>query len=141
MSFRHKAIVRFAHVDAAGIVFYPRYFELLNAGVEEWFASMGRDFRALHLHDRIGTPTVDLKCQFISPARLGDALAIILTVEKMGRSSCHYAFRIECEGQMRLEGRAVLVCLDLDTMKSRAWPGDIAAAMQSGVSDRDDGMA
>ncbi|CPO21707.1 4-hydroxybenzoyl CoA thioesterase [Bordetella pertussis] len=28
--------VRFRHCDPAGIVFYPRYFEMINDFVEEW---------------------------------------------------------------------------------------------------------
>ena len=30
--------VRFQHTDPAGIVFYPRYFEMINQVIEDWFA-------------------------------------------------------------------------------------------------------
>ena len=30
-------IVRFEHCDAAGIIFYPRFFALVNETVEDWF--------------------------------------------------------------------------------------------------------
>jgi len=41
--------VRFQHCDPAGIVFYPRYFEMINATVEEWFAQrLGVPFETLH---------------------------------------------------------------------------------------------
>ena len=33
--------IRFRHCDAAGIVFYPRYFEMMNDLVEDWFAELG----------------------------------------------------------------------------------------------------
>ena len=40
--------VRFRHCDPAGIVFYPRYFEMINDFVEEWFdKGMGLPFHAL----------------------------------------------------------------------------------------------
>ena len=39
--------VRFRHCDPAGIVFYPRYFEMINDFVEEWFdKGMGLPFHA-----------------------------------------------------------------------------------------------
>ena len=37
-------VVRFEHCDAAGIMFYPRFFALVNEMVEEWFAEPGPPF-------------------------------------------------------------------------------------------------
>ena len=49
MPFETITKVRFAHIDGASIVFYPRYFEMLNAAVEDWFAlELGVDFRSMH---------------------------------------------------------------------------------------------
>ena len=36
-AFRTAYLVRFAHCDPAGIGFYPRYFDLFNSAVEDWF--------------------------------------------------------------------------------------------------------
>jgi 4-hydroxybenzoyl-CoA thioesterase len=30
--------IRFQHTDPAGIVFYPRYFEILGQIIEDWFS-------------------------------------------------------------------------------------------------------
>ena len=30
--------VRFSHCDPAGIVYFPRYFDMINGVVEDWFA-------------------------------------------------------------------------------------------------------
>ena len=35
--FTKQEKVRFQHVDYAGIVFYPRFLEMLNCLVEDWF--------------------------------------------------------------------------------------------------------
>ena len=35
--YRSTVLVRFADCDPAGIVFYPRYMEMFNALVEDWF--------------------------------------------------------------------------------------------------------
>lgn len=133
MAFVHHEMVRFAHVDAAGIVFYPRFFEMLNAAVEDWFAALGRDFRALHLEDRIGTPTVRLETEFLAPAMLGDQLEITLTPVKLGNSSCTYRFVFTCAGTERLKGEGVLVCMDLDAKRSRPWPEAIAGSLRAGL--------
>ncbi|MCX9148746.1 acyl-CoA thioesterase [Erythrobacter sp. WG] len=133
MAFVHTTKVRFAHVDAAGIVFYPRFFEMLNAAVEDWFAMLGRDFRALHLEDRIGTPTVRLETEFLAPAMLGDELAITLVPAKIGTSSCTYRFVFAGAGTERLKGEGVLVCMDLEAQRSRPWPEAIAASLRAAL--------
>jgi len=134
MAFVHTTKVRFAHVDAAGIVFYPRFFEMLNAAVEDWFALLGRDFRALHLEDRIGTPTVRLETEFLAPAMLGDELEITLVLAKLGTCSCTYRFVFTSAGTERLKGEGVLVCMDLEGKRSRPWPEAIAASLRAALA-------
>ena len=47
-AFTTERRVRFADCDAAGIVFFPRYFEMLNALVEDWFTQgLGVDYAQL----------------------------------------------------------------------------------------------
>ena len=40
--FQTQIEVRFADCDPAGIVFYPRYFEMFNGLVDVWFRRTGR---------------------------------------------------------------------------------------------------
>ncbi|MEG1266654.1 MAG: acyl-CoA thioesterase, partial [Myroides sp.] len=52
--------IRFRHTDFAGIVFYPRFLEMLNDLVEDWFdEALDRPFSKIH--ETNGIPTVDLK--------------------------------------------------------------------------------
>lgn len=130
MSFVLEMPVRFAHIDAAGIVFYPRYFEMLNATVEEWFAARtGCGFAELHLERRLGVPTLKLDSDFVAPSRLGDLLAIELIVDRVGRSSCPVQYRITSGGETRVVASAVLVCMNLDTGRSEPWPDDLRAGI------------
>jgi 4-hydroxybenzoyl-CoA thioesterase len=126
MSFVKQAVVRFAHVDAAGIVFYPRYFEMVNAALEDFFAqAIGVDFRVLHVDRRIGVPTVKLDSEFMAPSRLGDVLDIAITVERVGGSSATLRYDFSCAGTARLVVRCVIVCMDLKSAKSTPWPAEI----------------
>lgn len=126
MTFISQQPVRFAHIDAAGIVFYPRYFEMLNVAVEEYFArEIGVDFAVMHLDRHIGVPTVKLEAEFASPSRLGDLLDFRLDVARVGRSSLELAVQVRCGEDVRFNGRAVLVCMDLDSGRPLAWPADM----------------
>ncbi len=129
MSFSTQVRVRFNHCDPAGIVFYPRYFEMLNASVEDWFASFGRDFRSLHIERRIGTPTVKIETVFNAPSWLWDDLTITLTPTKVGASSCVISFAITCTGERRVAGNFTLVCISLESHRSMPWPDDIRSGL------------
>jgi 4-hydroxybenzoyl-CoA thioesterase len=131
MSFTTTTKVRFAHVDAAGIVFYPRYFEMLNGAIEDWFAHMGLDFGRMHLEEHIGVPTVKLDVTFLTPSGLGDLLTITLTPREIGRSSCALTALFSGEGRERLRAEVVLVCMDLKAQRSTPWPEALREQMTS----------
>lgn len=101
--------IRFKHVDYAGIVFYPRFLEMLNDLVEDWFEeALDRPFSKIH--ETNGIPTVDLKVQFKKAARIGEVLTKRLWVIKLGGASMTCGFRFEDEnGLSCLEGEVTLV--------------------------------
>jgi 4-hydroxybenzoyl-CoA thioesterase len=101
--------IRFQHVDYAGIVFYPRFLEMLNCLVEDWFEeALGRPFS--QMHETNGIPTVDLKVQFKKAARLGEILTKKLWVKNLGGASilCGFSFE-DAQGAVFLEGEVTLV--------------------------------
>lgn len=122
--------VRFGDCDAAGIVFYPRYFEMLNRVVEDWFAGpLGRSFRVLHLEQNFSVPTVRFEVDFRKASRMEDVLDFALEVEKLGRTSCKLRVQVRCGDELRLEVRQSIVFVDQSTMKPTPWPADLRAAM------------
>ncbi len=136
MSFSVQVPVRFAHVDPAGIVFYPRYFELMNGAVEDWIADVsGSTFLDLHRDRRIGLPTVRLETDFVAPSRLGDLLDIAIAVERLGSSSCAVRYLISCRGEVRVRASGVLVCMDLDAARAVPWPDDLRAGLASVMTE------
>lgn len=108
-TFTKQERVRFQHVDYAGIVFYPRFLEMLNGLVEDWFEeALDRPFSKMH--ETNGIPTVDLKVQFKNAARLGDWLTKELWVTRLGSSSMTCGFRFtHSDGSVCLEGEVTLV--------------------------------
>ena len=76
---RHTTVVpvRWGDVDAAGIVFYPRFFEWYDLGCEALFAALGLPWPELFpKHGIVGVPIVESGSRFASPARYGDTLEI-----------------------------------------------------------------
>ena len=129
--FRNTVRVRFKHCDTAGIVFYPRYFEMLNDFIEDWFAD-GLDwpFDAMHLAGHAGVPTAELQCRFTAPSRLGELLTRELRVTHIGRTSFAIDTRFGGpDGNTRLTVAQRLVCVDTQTMTPTPLPDRVRTAM------------
>jgi len=125
--------VRFRHCDPAGIVFYPRYFEMINDFVEEWFdKGMGLPFHALHVDRHIGTPMASVTCDFSAPSRWHEQLCQTLQVQRIGGASFKALVRFEGpDGQLRLSATLTIGTGDLRTMKSMPLPDDLRERMQA----------
>jgi 4-hydroxybenzoyl-CoA thioesterase len=109
MIFTKQEKIRFKHIDYAGIVFYPRFLEMLNDLVEDWFEeALDRPFSKMH--ETNGIPTVDLKVQFKNAARIGETLSKKLWVAELKSSSivCRFQFTNQ-EDKTVLEGEVTLV--------------------------------
>jgi 4-hydroxybenzoyl-CoA thioesterase len=123
--------IRFGDCDAAGIVFYPRYFEMLNRTVEDWFSGpLGRSFKWLHVDEKVGVPTARFEVDFKKASRLEEVLEFRLGVERLGRSSCLLRIQAWCGDELRLDVRQTIVFVDLAAMKPQSWPADLRARMQ-----------
>ena len=122
--------VRFADCDAAGIVFFPRYFEMLNGVVEDWFAGpLGASFRELHVNREVSVPTAAVEARFLAPSRLEDDLTFSLTVTRLGGASCALRHVIDCAGQRRFEATQTIVYVG-PSMKPEPWPEPLRARIQ-----------
>jgi len=129
-------LVRFADCDPAGIVFFPRYCEMLNTCIEDWFTfGLGIPYAGLIGERRTGVPTARLECDFRAPSRHGETLAQHISIEHLGRSSMvvHVDFRGD-DGVLRVAFRQVLVCTSLETHRSQPWPDDARSALESAMA-------
>jgi 4-hydroxybenzoyl-CoA thioesterase len=91
----HARTIRFSDCDPAGMVFFPQYFVMLNAVVEDWFThALGVHYTQLLGPRRIGLPTVALQSEFRAPCRMGDVVEFRLQLEHMGSRSL--ALRVDC---------------------------------------------
>lgn len=126
--------IMFQHCDPAGIVFYPRYVEMFNAVVEEWFErGLELSFAELVMERGKGVPTAHLEVSFKAPSRLGEVLDLSLAVTKIGSSSVTCTIEAHCGGEVRLGGTVTLVHIDGARMKSEPWPDDLRAKIEKFV--------
>jgi 4-hydroxybenzoyl-CoA thioesterase len=122
-SFHHKEKVLFQHCDPAGIVFYPRYFEMVNTVVETWFSEvLGHPFETLHGPMKVGVPTVHFEVSFHAPSLHGDVLDFELTPTRIGSASVNLLIVASSAEQKRLTMNTTLVFITLPEMSPTPWP-------------------
>ena len=124
MPFRTSIPVRFGDVDHAGIVYYPQYYIYFHEAFEDFFNLSDHSYFDLLDKQRIGFPTVHVDTDFKSPLRYGDSLDITLSVAQLGHRSVvmHYDGYRHRDGVHCVTANITLVCMDLDTFKSRDIP-------------------
>ncbi len=128
MIYSKRIRVEFNHCDPAGIVFYPRYFEMFNSVIENFFADIaGVSFADIHQTQGTGAPIVDVHARFSIPTRLNEVLHFTLEVESLGRSSLKVLIKALHEGTERLSANLVIVWMQ--KWKSHGWPADMRTKM------------
>ncbi|MGV8985467.1 MAG: acyl-CoA thioesterase [Cypionkella sp.] len=109
MLYHRRYPIEFNHCDPAGIVFYPRYFEMTNHVCENFFReAVGVSYAAM-IKDGAGVPTVRIETDFRAPSRLGDVLDVTLEVVRLGASSVTFEIVGRGEAQVRLVVKITLV--------------------------------
>jgi 4-hydroxybenzoyl-CoA thioesterase len=135
MPFSNTRIVRieWGDCDAAGIIFYPRYFGIFDTSTTHLFeAALGMTkIKFLKAYDFIGYPLVDTRAQFHRPTRFGDDVEVTSTVE-FGTSSFTVQHRLTLDGALCAEctEKRVWAAKDPDRpgrIKSRAIPPEVLA--------------
>jgi 4-hydroxybenzoyl-CoA thioesterase len=132
--FTKQEKIKFKHIDYAGIVFYPRFLEMLNDLVEDWFEeALDRPFSKMH--ETNGIPTVDLKVQFKHPARLGEVITKKLWVKELKSASVVCGFHyVNEQNTTVLEGEVTLVNVKISEDRNQIKAEPFNEAMKEKIA-------
>lgn len=129
--FVQRRSIRFSDCDPAGMVFFPQYFVMLNAVVEDWFTqALGIDYAHYLGARRMGLPTVALQAEFRAPCRMGDAVELGLAVERLGSRSISLRVEVRHQGALCVQICQSIVTTALGHDKAVQVPDDVAQAIQ-----------
>jgi 4-hydroxybenzoyl-CoA thioesterase len=129
VTYRKVIPIEFNHCDPAGIVFYPRYFEMTNSVVENFFADvLGMSFAEITMRQRRGVPTVRIESNFTAPSSLGDKVEFTLDILKIGKSSVSFRVAGSMQGEQRLSADLTLVWIGTNG-RAEPWPDPLRAAL------------
>ncbi|MEM6291416.1 MAG: acyl-CoA thioesterase [Myxococcota bacterium] len=134
----HRLQVYWGHCDPAGIVYFPRFFDMFHEAMETWFsAELGAPYDDVIVRRKIGFPSVHTEADFSKPTAFGESIVVELRLEHLGTRSMRLGYRIRGEDDPEDErGRGATVCavMDLDPAsprfrRSTDLPDDLRAAM------------
>jgi 4-hydroxybenzoyl-CoA thioesterase len=127
LTYHGEILIRFAHCDPAGIVFFPRYMEMFNNLVEDWCRDeLDISFADLLTGRGFGLPTVHLDVDFVAPSTIGETLSATLRVLAVGTSSIRAAIVLRGpDGNDRVRAETVLVLTDPRAHRAVPIPDDL----------------
>jgi 4-hydroxybenzoyl-CoA thioesterase len=105
--------IEWGDCDPAGIIYYPRYFEIFDASTTLLFERVlgMTKFNMFKHFDFDGFPLVRTRARFLKPTRFGDDVTVKSMIE-FGRSS------FDVEHQLSLDGDTCVECSE-----KRVWVG------------------
>jgi 4-hydroxybenzoyl-CoA thioesterase len=123
--------IEWGDCDPAGIIFYPRYFEIFDASTAALFErALGMTkfdmFRRLPF---CGFPLVRTQARFLKPTRFGDDVTVETSVS-FGRSSFDITHKLSLNGELcaACEEKRVWVVRGANgEMKSHPVPDEVLA--------------
>lgn len=122
--------VRFEEVDAAGIVFFARFFGYAHEAMEAFFADVDGGYAGLIVARKVGLPAVKTAAEYASPLRYGEVVRIETTSTRIGGRSADLRYVFACGARRVAVVTHTVVTTDLSTMRSCEMPGDVRGALE-----------
>ena len=124
--FAHEVLVNSADCDPAGIVFYPQFLMMTEGAKDDWFArGLGRSRLELLSANRLAVEPGQVRCDFLAPVRMGEALKLELSVLEVDETS----LRIQILGKLKavehLRITQTIAFVSLDTRRAIPIPADL----------------
>jgi YbgC/YbaW family acyl-CoA thioester hydrolase len=121
--FAKRRVVRFQDVDAAGVVFFPRYLEYFHDAFIEILAEHGHDW-SRELHSGIVAPIKHAEADYLAPLRFGDGVRIELVRARLEPTQVTVGHRIvrDRDGRAASVGQTLHVAVDAETFQRESWP-------------------
>jgi YbgC/YbaW family acyl-CoA thioester hydrolase len=128
--FRTEMAVRLQHTDAAGVVFFVRFFELAHVAYEELLDAIGQPIPQDMPGATYIIPIVHAEADYRASLRVGDRVAIEAVVSRLRGRSFTVDYTItKVDGAPAGTVRTVHVVVDPKTGKAMTMPEALRAGL------------
>jgi len=133
--------IMWGDLDALGIVFYPRYYEWIDASGHLFFESLGMTLVPLWQSRGIQFGLVETSCRYFKPGRYHDHIRIETLLDELAAKTIvlrHRIIRVRDE-VLLVEGLEKRICLDVsdpENFRALHIPEDIRARLEQALISR-----
>jgi 4-hydroxybenzoyl-CoA thioesterase len=131
--------IEWGDCDPAGIVFYPRYFEMFETCIATLFerATGMTKYQMQKAYGFTGYPVVQARAEFLAPAKYGDDVIAETSISEFRRSSFDVHHRVFNAGRLSVEGFETRVWVgrhpqDASKLKAVPIPQEVIASFARG---------
>jgi 4-hydroxybenzoyl-CoA thioesterase len=135
--------IEWCDCDPAGIIFYPRYFEIFDTGTTALFErALGMSkISYLKAYDFAGHPVVETRARFRQPTRFGDDISIETTLVECGESTFKLEHRVSKGGALAVEGFETRVWVKRDAgnprrMQPQPIPPEVVSRLKQAENEQ-----
>lgn len=131
--------IMWGDLDSLGIVFYPRYYEWMDASSHLFFEALGVPLAEMLRSRRIIFGLAATSCKYLSPVRYHETIQIRTFLREVNSKTLelsHLIFRVS-DGKIIAEGRERRICLELiegGEIKARNIPADIMEILRDALN-------
>jgi acyl-CoA thioester hydrolase len=109
---RFALTVYFEDTDAYGIVYYANYLKFMERARSDFIRAVGVDQAAELRSSGSAYAVIEVDIRYRRPARLGDDLLVVSTVEQVRASSVHIQQRVMRGPELLTQARVTAAFLD-----------------------------
>ena len=131
--FSVRRTVKWGECDPAGIVYTPHFLHWVVEAAESFFkAVIGLTWYEHQQQRHLGSPMAQTSIVFNAPLKAGDEFDVVVTVDKIGRSSIAYRVIGQTPaGELRFTATLTAVIVALDTYRSTEMPADYRQKLEA----------
>lgn len=130
MAFESRQQVQHGDAGHDGRIAFPRYWDLFQRAVEDFFAAeVGDSLPGLAEREHLAFPVVRLESDFHAPLAEGDVVTVRLWTERLGEHAATLRAEVHHADEAPVSrSRLVLCCVELPWWKKASLPPAARAA-------------
>lgn len=131
--------IMWGDLDSLGIVFYPRYYEWIDAAGHVFFDAINLNLGTLMKERNIQFGLIETGCRYRAPGRYYDEITIVTELKEVKKKTLELSHHIIRAGDdtLLVEGFEKRICLDVsdpDSFRAIPIPRDIYALLEQATT-------
>jgi 1,4-dihydroxy-2-naphthoyl-CoA hydrolase len=129
--FTCKTNVRMNDTDAAGVIYFANQFRIAHEAFEQFLDSVNLGVSHMLENTEYRFPIIHAEADYRAPLKVGDALTIHMTVDRVGDSSVALLFSLLDRHDKEVGTvKIVHVAVDKATWKKRPLPQELRSVFE-----------